>query len=505
MIFTSWSKLGRGLLLACALGAGLAQAQQKVGQIEYAQGLATAQRAGEAARFLVRGDALLEGDVVSTTDKGYAVLSFRDGSKITLRPGTSFAIDKFAHGEGEESAVLRLLKGGLRAVTGLIGKRNPEGVRFGTVTATIGIRGTSFDARLCGEDCRKEDQEVRTRPAKVAPLPPAETVIARVVRISGEGVAVQPGQAARRLFEGAPLMVGDEIRTGSNGVMVIGFRDQTKVSLEPQTVFRVEDFAFDRKSQPDNFAVRLVKGGLRFFTGLLGKRSPGSVTVSTVVATIGIRGTGMDIRCEGPCVPGYQAPVPAKPVGKAGRDKPKAQGSKAAASAKAKAAAAAAAAATCADAFSTATWDGETVVRGNSDLPVAKGQSACVDKSGAPRQLGAVPDGIRAFVSPRPDQVDVNWEALFGTSLPTGEDGLYALVRDGHVFLLSSGGRVDLGPGEAGFVGGDGIPRRLDPVPRFLSDDPFPIPELFDINDPDIIQLYGVTLGAPEQEICEVH
>ncbi|MBL8448522.1 MAG: FecR domain-containing protein [Dechloromonas sp.] len=498
MISKYWRRAAGFGLLVGLLAGGIAQAQQKIGQVDFAQGLATAQRPGEATRFLVRGEALLEGDTITTTDRGYAVLSFKDGSKVTLRPGTSFAVDKFAHDKGEESAVMRLLKGGLRAVTGLIGKRNPGGIQFGTVTATIGIRGTSFDARLCGEDCRKEDQEVRTRPNKIAPLPPADTVIARVVRIQGEAVAVQSGQAARRLFEGAPLQVGDEIRTSAAAVVVIGFRDQTRVSLEPQTVFRVEDFAYDRKNQPDNFAVRLVKGGLRFFTGLLGKRNPGAVSVSTVVATIGIRGTGMDIRCEGPCVPGYQPPPAASTKGKLAKAASAKDRKAAAAKAQAEASAA------CADTLSASTWDGEIVVTGNRDMSVAKGQSACVGKDGAPRSLAAVPDGIRAFVSPRPDQVEINWDALFGSVLPNGEDGLYALVRDGHVFLLSSGGRLDLGPGEAGYVGADGVPHRLDPIPRFMSDDPFPIPEMFDANDPDIIQLYGVTLGAPDQEICEV-
>ena len=34
-----------------------------------------------------------------------------------------------------------MLKGGLRAVTGLVGKRKRDAVSFGTTTATIGIRG----------------------------------------------------------------------------------------------------------------------------------------------------------------------------------------------------------------------------------------------------------------------------------------------------------------------------------------------------------------------------
>jgi hypothetical protein len=48
--------------------------------------------------------------------------------------------------------MMRLVKGGLRAVTGLIGKRNPNNVRMRAGTATIGIRGTHWGVMCVGED-----------------------------------------------------------------------------------------------------------------------------------------------------------------------------------------------------------------------------------------------------------------------------------------------------------------------------------------------------------------
>ncbi len=53
----------------------------------------------------------------------------------------------------EDGALLRLLKGGLRTVTGLMGKRRPDAFQLGTATATIGIRGTDFVVRVCTDDC----------------------------------------------------------------------------------------------------------------------------------------------------------------------------------------------------------------------------------------------------------------------------------------------------------------------------------------------------------------
>jgi len=62
-------------------------------------------------------------------------------------------IQSFNFVEGEpknDSFLYSLVRGGLRAVTGLVGKRgDPEAYKLGTETATIGIRGTSFGADDC--------------------------------------------------------------------------------------------------------------------------------------------------------------------------------------------------------------------------------------------------------------------------------------------------------------------------------------------------------------------
>src|SRR5476649_1542244 len=56
-------------------------------------------------------------------------------------------IDNYAYDAGkpdDDSASFNLVKGGLRSITGLLGKRNKERFALKTPTATIGIRGTTF-------------------------------------------------------------------------------------------------------------------------------------------------------------------------------------------------------------------------------------------------------------------------------------------------------------------------------------------------------------------------
>ena len=51
------------------------------------------------------------------------------------------------------NVLVSMLKGGMRAVTGIIGHRSQDKVNFSTVTATIGIRGTNWGALYCQNDC----------------------------------------------------------------------------------------------------------------------------------------------------------------------------------------------------------------------------------------------------------------------------------------------------------------------------------------------------------------
>jgi hypothetical protein len=64
--------------------------------------------------------------------------------------GYRFVNDPAEH--SNNSFLLDLITGGLRSVTGLIGKTNPQGVRITTPTATVGVRGTDFELSLLDKD-----------------------------------------------------------------------------------------------------------------------------------------------------------------------------------------------------------------------------------------------------------------------------------------------------------------------------------------------------------------
>ena len=73
------------------------------------------------------------------------MVKLNDGTRISIRPGSVLAITDYADKAGEESATMRLFRGGLRAISGWISKRNPDAFKVRTAVATIGIRGRAGD------------------------------------------------------------------------------------------------------------------------------------------------------------------------------------------------------------------------------------------------------------------------------------------------------------------------------------------------------------------------
>jgi hypothetical protein len=131
------------LALPCA-----AQAQASAGTVEFVSGEALIRSASGQSRAATLGAAIGSGDTVETA-LGRLQMRMVDGAYISLQPRTLLRLDEYSTGAGgasEERGFLALLRGGLRTVTGTIGRVNRGNYRLTTPTATVGIRGTGFAA-----------------------------------------------------------------------------------------------------------------------------------------------------------------------------------------------------------------------------------------------------------------------------------------------------------------------------------------------------------------------
>jgi hypothetical protein len=107
-------------------------------------GSAQAQGASGTARTLRLGDEVNQGETVSTGASSSVVLRFDDGQVAALTSNSRMQVTTYQYNAQSNtgSVLLSLISGGMRAVTGLIGRTNPQTVSYKAATATIGIRGT---------------------------------------------------------------------------------------------------------------------------------------------------------------------------------------------------------------------------------------------------------------------------------------------------------------------------------------------------------------------------
>lgn len=153
------------LLLLCLLVPALVDAAP-AGEVTHVSGVCMVRRADGSSKVLALKTPVEQGDVVVTSYNAFVRIKFTDGGEVTLRPNTQLRIDRYhfepAKAE-EDSLVFALLKGGLRTITGLLGKRKEHTYELQTVTATIGIRGTGYGIQFCQGDC----QDLRTVDGRV--------------------------------------------------------------------------------------------------------------------------------------------------------------------------------------------------------------------------------------------------------------------------------------------------------------------------------------------------
>jgi hypothetical protein len=425
----AYAKLGIWLLLLASASAGA----QLAGEVEFSRGVGFAQAPGQVPRTLGKGLPLHQGDRLTTAEGASAIIKLDDGTRMTVRPNSELVLQQYRFQENapDNTMLMQLLRGGFRAVTGLISKNAPNAARIQTTTATIGIRGTDFDARLCARECGPESDRVAGSARPNAVLASAKMLIAR-----GEVNAVDGAGQRRRLVDGGSVYPGDLVETGAATHAVLAFRDDTRITLGATTRFRVDNFVYDNRNAGDGrFLVSVLKGTVRALTGLIGKANARNVAFSTITATIGIRGTGIDIQCTGAC---------------AGE------------------------AADSGSGLTVFTWLGSIMVTpsGQSALEALQpGQGLFISPAGI-QPIGTPPD----MDGPRPDTIPIPTNLFSTENVSDSEEGLFVYVRDGHIEISTAGDALHLGKGEAGFAANSGETRRPVNIPKFIDFDRQPLP-----------------------------
>ena len=417
------------------------------------EGTAYVVRADGRQSILARGSVLGVGDALSTTRNSTVRLRFTDGGETAVRPESRMTVQAYSYNNDapqSDNLVISLLKGGLRAITGSIGKRgNVDAYKLNINTVTVGIRGTDYTARLCENDCAPVTIAQNTRPNSGPP------VVARVMQARG---AVTVDRESRQLEvpQGGALYATDKVSTTPGGFAVLAFRDDTRLTLNSGTQLALTQYSYDA-NQParGSMLFRLISGGLRVATGLIAKAAPGQIKFQTTTATIGIRGTVFDLACGKDNAEENPPPADLTDLN-------------------------------CDNALFATTKVGEITLAGadGREIAVPAGQSGLVPGAGgAARALANTPAFFNTITTPAPESVPVNLEQQFGAVPPPADaNGFFLMVREGKVVVAQAGQSLQLEAGESAFAGQSVAPVLLSTPPPIIDRDPALANTAFNLN-----------------------
>jgi|GEM_PF-478626 len=121
-----------------------------------------------------------------------------------------------------------------------------------------------------------------------------------IYAVKGNVFVAQGKNPAHRVTDNEAVVSDTLVNTGENSAALLRFDDGQVVTMQPNSTFQVREYRYDAKKIEDsNIVFSMLKGGMRFITGLIGQRNKQAFRLSTPNATIGIRGTEFMVTMAG--------------------------------------------------------------------------------------------------------------------------------------------------------------------------------------------------------------
>jgi len=137
------------VLFVLLLVSSIAWAQTpSAGQVIITSGPFQAISTSNQARVLTRGSYFYSGETLLTGSNSTAQVKFSDGTIMAFYPNTRIRVDEYSYQQDnkKDKSVVTLVKGGFRALTGAISKKDSSAYAVQTPVAVIGVRGTTYGA-----------------------------------------------------------------------------------------------------------------------------------------------------------------------------------------------------------------------------------------------------------------------------------------------------------------------------------------------------------------------
>ena len=118
------------------------------------------------------------------------------------------------------------------------------------------------------------------------------------IKIASGSVVIVRGTSTIPAQAGQPVYEADTLRTGDDGKVGITLKDDTRLSLGPNSEVRLDRFAFAPAEGRLGFVLKVVKGVAAYVSGQIAKIAPDAVRLETPSAIVGVRGTTLILHAQ---------------------------------------------------------------------------------------------------------------------------------------------------------------------------------------------------------------
>lgn len=119
---------------------------------------------------------------------------------------------------------------------------------------------------------------------------------AGTIKIASGAVFIVRAGGTVPAVAGQAVYEADALRTGADGRLGVTLKDDTRLSLGPNSEVRLDRFAFEPAEGQLGFVLKVVRGMAAYVSGKIAKIAPDAVRLETPSAIVGVRGTTVVIR-----------------------------------------------------------------------------------------------------------------------------------------------------------------------------------------------------------------
>jgi len=102
-------------------------------------------------------------------------------------------------------------------------------------------------------------------------------------------------EVSRQAVVKEPVYLGDRVNSKIGASLQVLLKDNSTFTVGPQCDMVIDKFVYDPDKQSNTLSAKVKKGMFRFTSGNISKTNPDNITVETPTATMGIRGTMVEV------------------------------------------------------------------------------------------------------------------------------------------------------------------------------------------------------------------